>query len=380
MKSNRLCLCLSLATLLSVAWFAHWSFASAEELTPPPQEIRTPMEWIVVSNSGGFETSETHVPFYPWGFNYDHDSQGRLLEAYWHDEALVQLHLERMAEQGARVIRVHLQVSAFLDSPTQANARSQARLQSFVDQAERLGLRLNLTGLGCYHKGEVPDWYNELSREERWEAQAVFWRAVAGSVKDEPAVFCFDLMNEPVVAGAKREPGSWLGPEFGDKSFVQFISLDPEQQTRPAIAKAWIDHLVKAIREVDSRHLITVGLVPWSLDRPGLTSGFVPDEVCQSLDFISVHLYPETGKLDEAAQTLVGFQIGKPLVVEEYFPLRCSFDDATQFIVDHRESVAGWISFHWGASHEELLASGKLQDAIVKAWLDRFSELMTESN
>ena len=25
-------------------------------------------------------------PFTPWGFNYDHDADGRLIEDYWHDE------------------------------------------------------------------------------------------------------------------------------------------------------------------------------------------------------------------------------------------------------------------------------------------------------
>ena len=44
-------------------------------------------------------------------------------------------------------------------------------------------------------------------------------------------------------------------------------------------------------------HLVTVGLVPWSLDRPGITSGFVPMEIVSELDFIAVHLYPEKGKV-----------------------------------------------------------------------------------
>src|SRR5262245_27848576 len=79
-----------------------------------------------------------------------------------------------------------------------------------------------------------------------------------------------------------------------------------------------------AIREKDKRHLITVGLVDWSLDRKGLTSGFVPGKVADDLDFVSVHLYPKSGKLDEAARTLKGFSVGKPVVVEETFPLKCS--------------------------------------------------------
>ena len=83
-------------------------------------------------------------------------------------------------------------------------------------------------------------------------------------------------------------------------------------------------HLPAAVREKDRRHLITVGLVDWSLDRKGLTSGFVPEKVVADLDFVSVHLYPESGKLAEAVQTLQGFSVGKPVVVEEVFPLSAS--------------------------------------------------------
>jgi hypothetical protein len=50
--------------------------------------------------------------------------------------------------------------------------------------------------------------------------QARFWQAVAGRCAESPAVFCYDLMNEPVVPGGQRTGGDWLGPAFGDKHFV----------------------------------------------------------------------------------------------------------------------------------------------------------------
>ena len=45
--------------------------------------------------------------------------------------------------------------------------------------AERTGLYLDLTGLGCYHKQDVPAWYDQLSEPERWAVQARFWAAIA---------------------------------------------------------------------------------------------------------------------------------------------------------------------------------------------------------
>src|SRR5262245_63537607 len=88
-----------------------------------------------------------------------------------------------------------------------------------------------------------------------------------------------------------------------------------------------------AIREKDKRHLITVGLVDWSLDRKGLTSGFVPGKVAGDLDFVSVHLYPKKGKVGEALKTLAGFAVGKPVLIEETFTLACSPKEVEEYVV-----------------------------------------------
>ena len=78
-------------------------------------------------------------------------------------------------------------------------------------------------------------------------------------------------MNEPVSPASRGAPGAWLGPPFAGKHFVQYISLDPAGRDRAQIGRLWIERLVRAIRRQDTRHLITVGLVDWSLDRPGLS-------------------------------------------------------------------------------------------------------------
>jgi hypothetical protein len=118
--------------------------------------------------------------------------------------------------------------------------------------------------------------------------------------------------------------------------------------------------------------LITVGLVDWSLDRPGLTSGFVPGKVADELDFLCVHLYPQTGKLDEAHKALKGFSVGKPVVVEETFPLGCSTQELGRFIDESQKDAAGWISFYWGTPPDELQKSKDLGDAILFDWLKDF--------
>jgi hypothetical protein len=46
----------------------------------------------------------------------------------------------------------------------------------------------------------------------------------------------------------------------------------------------------------------------------------VPEKVADDLDFVSVHLYPKKGQVDEALKTLAGFAVGKPVLIEETFP------------------------------------------------------------
>jgi hypothetical protein len=334
------------------------------------------MEWVRLSKDKlHFVLGTSGRRFIPWGFNYDHDPDGRLLDDYWDSEwSRVQKDFAEMKKLGANVVRVHLQLGKFMDGPEKSNEEALDRLAELLKLAERERLYLDLTGLGCYHKKDVPAWYEKLSEQARWDVQARFWGAVAFRCAKSPAVFCYDLMNEPVVPGGKRQDGDWLGPAFAGKHFVQFITLDQKERERPAIARRWIQHLTTAIRKQDRRRLVTVGLVPWSLDRKGLTSGFVPEKIVDDLDFISVHLYPEKGKIDEALTTLAGFSVGKPVVIEETFPLKCSAAELEEFIDKSGKHATGWIGFYWGKTQDELRKSGTIGDALTLGWLELFQK------
>lgn len=337
------------------------------------------MPWVQVAKDGkGFVLAPSGKRFVPWGFNYDHDDSGRLLEDYWESEwAAVEQDFREMKQLGANVVRIHLQLGKFMDGPDRPRKASLDRLAKLVMLAEDVGLYLDLTGLGCYHKADVPAWYDALGERERWDVQARFWEAIASRCADSPAVFCYDLMNEPVVPGGRRKAGDWLGPAFAGKHFVQFITLDQKDRPRPDIARAWVKHLTTALRRRDGRHLVTVGLVDWSLDRPGLTSGFVPEKIATELDFLSVHIYPERGKREEALTTLKGFAaVGKPVVIEETFPLKCSLEDLAQFIEASQPHATGWVGFYWGKPPEELrrTRTKEIRDALMLAWLEYFAK------
>ena len=159
-----------------------------------------------------------------------------------------------MRKLGANVVRVHLQFGTYMTGPDEFDRAQLDRLREMLDLGRELGLYLDVTGLSLYRLDRIPAWYDALDEAERWEVQARWWEAIAGTCADHPAVFCYDLMNEPVVPGGARNPGDWLGPPFmgGDTGyFVQFITLDQKVRPRPAIARQWCHRLVTAIRKHD---------------------------------------------------------------------------------------------------------------------------------
>jgi hypothetical protein len=318
--------------------------------------------------------AESGARFVAWGFNYDHDESGRLIEDYWDQEwATVVEDFREMKELGANVVRIHLQVAKFMTGPDEANTVALEELGRLVDMAEQTRLYLNITGLGCYHKKDVPKWYDAMAETERWEVQAVFWEAIAKTCANSSAVFCYDLMNEPVLPGADKVESEWLLGEFGGKYFVQRITLELAGRTREQVAAAWVNKLVAGIRKHDSRHMITVGVIPWAYTFPGAKPLFYSEQVAAKLDFASVHFYPEEGKVGKVLTALAAYDIGKPLVVEEMFPLKCSTQQLDAFIEGSRGTADGWIGFYWGKTIDQY--SGQDLDiggALIKSWLKYF--------
>jgi hypothetical protein len=353
-----------------------------------------PLAWIRTSaDKTHFVCDGSTNSFVPWGFNYDRDDAGRLLEDYWAgDWAQVAVDFREMKTLGANVVRIHLQLCRFMKSPGQPDEINLARLGKLVRLAEETGVYLDVTGLGCYRKQEVPPWYDAMDESARWKVQARFWRAVAEVCKDSPAIFCYDLMNEPVASGDRE--GDWLpGQPLGGSYFVQRLTTDMHGRTDREVAKEWITEMCAAIRAVDQRHMITVGLVPWEETfGPGAKSAFRDPDVSAPLDFLCVHYYPRSGKLDDDLAILKLYDTGKPLVIEEIFPLRSSAETTEEFIRGSRMYADGWISFYWGKTPEEYDKQAKVstfwdgkydEEAGIKAaltggWLRHFCALRGE--
>ncbi|MGO9915527.1 MAG: cellulase family glycosylhydrolase [Isosphaeraceae bacterium] len=319
-------------------------------LSPAPGK----MERVEAARDGrGFVVVPSGKPFVPWGLNYG--NAGRLIEDFWEaDWPTIAGDFREMKDLGANVVRAHLQLGKFMAGPDRPNQQALDRLSRLVAEAEANGLYLDLTGLACYRTSDVPAWYDKLDEPGRWAVQARFWEAVAKQCGGSPAIFCYDLINEPLSPGDRRKPGEWYsGKPFGGYDFLQWISLDPAGRPREEIARQWIKTLTRAIRRHDSRRLITVGLLP-STPEWGHLSGFLPAKVAPELDFISVHIYPEKGKVALALTTLKGFAVGKPVVIEETFTLKCSGAELEEFLRRSRGIASGWMGHYDGQTIEQL--------------------------
>ncbi|HLF91869.1 MAG TPA: hypothetical protein VJB14_00260, partial [Planctomycetota bacterium] len=83
--------------------------------------------------------SDGRLSLTPWGFNYDHDETGRLIEDYWHDEwPKIEEDFREMKALGANVVRVHLQFGKFMRTAAEPEPRELERLARLLELSERL--------------------------------------------------------------------------------------------------------------------------------------------------------------------------------------------------------------------------------------------------
>jgi hypothetical protein len=332
------------------------------------QAAAAEMEFVrVAADKKSFSLAASKQPFVAWGHNYAVNEPDPVVAIDWtriaHD-------FDDFRKMRANVARIHLQLPHYMDGPNTPNRRALAELSQLLKLANEKGVYLDVTGLASYHVKHRAAWYDSLSDKDRWAVQARFWEAVSETCAKSPAVFCYDLINEPVVAGERKD--GWYTGRMGDYEFIQRLSLDQTGRSQGDVAKSWTHRMVSAIHKHDRSHLITIGMLPlW---------GPSQQVVGPELDFISVHIYPETGKVAAALKTLRQFDIGKPVVVEETFPLSCGVQDERDFLLKSRGLAAGSIGQYPFETLDELRAlqkSGKLSlvQAIYLSWIDLFRDL-----
>jgi hypothetical protein len=325
------------------------------------------METVEIApTQDGFILHPSGDRYIPWGHNY---ASVDILERLENDPARVEREFAEMKAAGTTVARIHPEMSRILVAPDKADPHALDQLRTLLRIAEKSDIHLMITGLACYKIDERMAWYDSMDEQERWKTQAFYWETMARVCTESPAVFAYDLINEPVAVG--KPVDGWYMGRMGDVEFCQRLSLEPGGRTGDDIFRAWTKRMVAAIRKYDRKHLITLGMFPF----PGAYK-----TAAEQLDFVSPHLYPKTGKVDVEIELLKQFDWGKPIVIGETFPLSCGVDDERDFLIRSRDIAHGWIG-HWpDESPAELTAlkkSGKatIQNTIWLSWVDLFKEI-----
>lgn len=305
----------------------------------------------------------------PWGYNYTNPEQVGLIEDDWFNDDVwrnIVSDFEEMKSYAANIVRIHLQYHQLMNDPNTPNENNLERLLDLVELAEEKELYLDITGLAAYRKSDSPTWYDELDDEQRWTTQKIFWKSIAKKVGDKNAVFAFNLMNEPVVSVGCSviDDCDWLpGDGFGGFHFVQNISREPDNLFAPTI-KEWIGEMTEAIRSEDSTTMITTGFL-----NLGNIQQFEED-----LDYVSVHIYPASGALQESVDFIENNQTA-PLIIEETFNLNCNINELEEFLDGIEGKYHGLLGHYKGLTLEEL-ENGSIVDALNK----NFIEMMVRRN
>jgi hypothetical protein len=156
--------------------------------------------------------------------------------------------------------------------------------------------------------------------------------------------------------------------------YIEYLNLDPAGRTAPDIARAWLRKMTRAIRTQDRRHLVTVGLI-WLPNVNPENLPVKPAELAPEVDFVAVHVYPGAGKVDAALDYVARFRKGKPVVVEETYPLQCSPAEYADFLRRSRGIASGWLAHFWSWTPEELKGRTDAASVLMLDSLDSFQSL-----
>jgi hypothetical protein len=325
------------------------------------------METVKIApGAKGFILHPSGARYIPWGHNY---ASVDIMDRLANDPARVEREFAEMKAAGTTVARVHPEMPRILAGADKADPGALEKLKRLLGIAEKSGIHLKITGLACYKIKDRMAWYDSMDEQGRWKTQAFFWETIARTCAESPAVFAYDLVNEPAAVG-KRDDG-WYAGRMGDVEFCQRLSLDPGKRNGDEVFREWTVRMVAAIRKHDRMHLITMGMLPF----PGAYKS-----CAEQLDFVSPHLYPKTGKVDDEIKLLKQFDWGKPVVIGETFPLSCGADDERDFLLRSRDFAHGWMG-HWPdespATLAEMKKTGKatIHSAIWLSWVDLFKEI-----
>jgi endo-1,4-beta-mannosidase len=204
------------------------------------------------------------------------------------DEGEVRDEFSLIHEVGLSLVRIFLLWEDFQPEPDQISTVSLANLIKVCDIADSLNLKLDVTFFTGHMSGPswAPAWMlqgekpiyirqvvsagkvvesgyrNPYSDAGVIRAEILQLKSVIASIKEHPAIYCWNLGNEP-----------------------DLFAFPPSDQ----VGEEWASALVDAIHEEDTSHPVTCGLHLASLL---YNNGLRVDQIFSKMDFAVMHAYP----------------------------------------------------------------------------------------
>jgi len=152
------------------------------------------------SDARGFSLHPSGKRFVPWGHNYASVDN---LERLANDPADVEREFAEKRAAGTTVARIHPEMSRLLAGPEKADPVALDQMRRLLKIASQSGIPLMVTGVACYKIANRMPWYDAMDEQDRWKTQAFFWKTIAETCAQSPAVFAYDLINEPAASARK---------------------------------------------------------------------------------------------------------------------------------------------------------------------------------
>lgn len=182
------------------------------------------------------------------------EKTAKLIETY-QDNWITEWDIENIADMGCNVIRVPFWYRNFMKD-TQGTWITEnmdenpgfQRLDWVIEQAGKNGMYVILDMHGCPGGQSMDhccgtlcqnDLYTDVTCQNTME---LLWSVIATRYKDNPVVAAYDIMNEP------QNNSGYEGEH----------NYDPWQAESWEMSNAIYDRMIKAIRAIDTRHVITV--------------------------------------------------------------------------------------------------------------------------
>jgi hypothetical protein len=242
-------------------------------------------------------------------------------------------------------MRIFLALPEFMQDATRPRPAALRALRRVIHVAERDGIYLDITGDIVWKLPQDAGWYDLLPEAERWQVQARFWQAVARVAARSPAVLTYELTNEPAIC--VNEP-SWYAAPVQGLLYVQCVVRTLNDRDAYGLAQAWTRDLRAAIRAEDRTHLVSIGLLPVP------NGSFGPQNMAGLLGLLTVHDFPEDGRLDGYVNTIRQFaKPGRPVLLGETFLLKSSAQTWRRYLLRTRRWVVGTLTFFDGRTPAE---------------------------